>query len=141
MKKTTFLILFLSTIWGYAQVKRYTFTKSAGTYLEITDGTVLGGTSNDNERFIDPANLAGATANTGVGLPIGFNFTFNGYVYDKFAVATDGWISLGSSAFGTAGVNTTVYNVTIPLSSTSQGTTDILVAKIAALAKDLMAQT
>src|SRR5688572_13516206 len=136
MKKITLIMLFLSTLWGYAQVKRYSFTKSTEPYIEITDGIVLGGTSNTNERFVDPGNPAGTTSYTGVGLPIGFPFTFNGFVYDKFAVATDGWISLGSSAFGTAGVNTTVMSPHTPLSSTISVANEVLVAKIVALGKD-----
>src|SRR5436190_43302 len=107
MKKITILMLFLSTIWGYAQVKRYTFAKSTGTYLEINGGTVLGNETSDSQSYVDPATPSGGSVLAGVGLPIGFNFTFNGYVYDKFAVSTDGWISLGSSAFGTAAVNMT----------------------------------
>src|SRR6478672_3953259 len=119
MKKISLLVLFLSTLWGYSQVKRYTFAKSTGTYLEITSGTVLGDESSDAQRYVDPspsASLGVTSGYTGVGLPIGFNFTFNGYVYDRFAVATDGFISLGTSVGG-AGVDINVQTVNSPISS------------------------
>src|SRR5690348_13741571 len=99
MKKITILLLFLSTLWSYAQVKRYTFEKSTSMYNEIIGGTVLGNESSDAQRFVNPAAPLGSdSVLAGIGLPIGFNFTYNGYVYDRFAVAADGWISLGSSA-------------------------------------------
>jgi Secretion system C-terminal sorting domain len=84
----------------------YNFSLGSGTYTEITGGTVLGSLSSDNEVFVNPANLAGTTVDlsAGPGFPIGFNFTFNGDIFDRVAVCTNGWISLGKSAFGASAV-------------------------------------
>lgn len=139
MKKITLLVLFLSTLWGYSQVKNYTFTKTTSTYTEITDGTTLGDETNDNQFFVNSTNLGGTVA-TGDGIDIGFNFIFNGYEYNKFAVNTNGWISLGTSSL-TPSVNSTVSSAFLPLSSTSTAPPAELTAKISALAKDLLAQS
>jgi len=84
----------------------YNFSQFIGTYIEITGGTVVGNASSDNEVFVDPGNLAGTTVDLsqGVGFPIGFNFTFNGDLFDRVAVCTNGWISLGKSSLGTTAV-------------------------------------
>ncbi|MGG7035364.1 MAG: T9SS type A sorting domain-containing protein [Flavobacterium sp.] len=140
MRKITLLVLFLSTLWGYSQVKDYTFSKTAGTYTEITDGTILGTETNDNQYFVNSTDLLGGTVVTGTGIDIGFDFTFNGYVYNKFAVNTNGWIALGSSDSTPNAVNATVSNAFLPLASTSAVPPAELTAKIAALAKDLIAQ-
>ena len=141
MKKITLLIAFLFAISAstYAQVSAYAFSQSNGTYTAITGGTVLGNTASDDERFVDPAVPLGGTVNTGVGFPIGFNFTFNGFVYDRFAVNTNGWISLGtSSQTPSVNVNTTSsYN---SLSTTSTTVTNDLVARVAGFSRDLQMQ-
>ncbi len=84
----------------------YNFSQFIGTYTEITGGTVLGNASSDNEVFVSPTNLLGTTADLsqGTGFPIGFNFTFNGDVFDRVAVCTNGWISLGKSSLGATAV-------------------------------------
>ncbi len=102
-----------------AQVSIYVFAQSSGTYTEITGGTALGNTSSDDQYFVNLADLLGAAgATTGPGFPIGFNFTFNEIVFDRFAVNNNGWISLGQSALipGTNLITTSAY---IPLSSTA----------------------
>src|SRR6478752_3823052 len=119
MKKIALLMLFLSTLWGYSQVKYYSFTKSTGAYEEFSDGTSLGNESSDFQRFVNPADPMGnSSASSGPGFDIGFNFTFNGVVYDKFAVATDGWISLGTSSLGAIAVNTYSVSTVTPISTT-----------------------
>src|SRR6478752_297289 len=100
MKRITILVLFLSTLWGYSQVKSYTFSSSPGTYTPISGGTSLGDEATDNQYFVDPAIAAGGTATTGPGIPIGFSFMYNGNSYDRFAVNANGWISLGTTALG-----------------------------------------
>src|SRR6478736_4747684 len=108
MKKITILMLFLTTVWSHSQVKSYTFTKSTGTYIEINGGAVLGNQSSDAQLFVDPTAPVGSdSVLSGVGIPIGFNFIYNGYSYDRFGVAADGWISLGSSTFGVSAINMT----------------------------------
>lgn len=123
-----------------AQVAAYTFSQLAGTYTPITGGTVLGTTASDDESFVDPATPAGGTTITGVGLPIGFNFTFNGSVFDRFAVNTNGWISLGQSALSPA-VNINSSSNYTPLSSTITITPTQLYNRIAGLGRDLQGQT
>src|SRR6478609_833127 len=101
MKKITLLMLFLSTVCGYSQIKSYTFSQSNGTYTPIQGGTSLGDTSSDAQNFLDATNTSGTTLTSGAGIPIGFNFIFNGQVYDRFGISNDGWIALGNSTFAT----------------------------------------
>jgi hypothetical protein len=83
MKKITLLFMFLlTTCFVQAQVVAYSFGQSTGTYSEISGGTLLGTETSDDQRFVDPAVPAGGTTLTGVGLPIGFNFVYNGVSYD-----------------------------------------------------------
>lgn len=124
--------------WGYSQVNSYSFLQSTTTYTEISGGVALGNESSDDQRFVTPLTPLGATTVTGIGLPIGFNFNFNGVVYDSFAVNTNGWISLGTSAT-TPSVNNDSSGPYAPLSSTVT-VPDNLVSRISALAKDLQAQ-
>jgi hypothetical protein len=142
MKKITLLFfgLLASITFSYGQVSSYSFSQSSVTYTPITGGIVLGSTSDDDQRFVDPAVPLGGTTLTGVGFPIGFNFTFNGFVYDRFAVNTNGWISFGSSTL-TPSVNLNTSSSYTPLSSTSTDNTNDLVARVAALGRDLQSQT
>ena len=50
-----------------AQVSAYAFTQSSGTFTAISGGTVLGSTTSDDQRFVDPAVPLGGTVNTGPG--------------------------------------------------------------------------
>ncbi len=145
MKKTLLitllLVLGLGVLGGlFAQTSEYPFSATQGTYTPITGGLSLGTETTDDQRFVDPTALAGSTTVlTGPGLDIGFNFTFNGAVFDRLAVNANGWISLGQSAL-TPSVNITSSSSYIPLASTSVITPDVLVNRIAALARDLQAQ-
>jgi len=132
-----FLILTSET---KAQVSLYIFSQSNGTYTPITGGTVLGNTSSDDQRFVDPAVPLGGTTTTGPGFPIGFNFTFNGVVYDRLAINNNGWISLGQSSLSPA-VNNASTSAYTPLSSTTTITPADLRARIAGMGRDLQAQT
>lgn len=101
------LMLFaLLTIPGLrAQVANYGFVQSSGTYTPITGGTVLGTTANDDQVFNNSTTGAsGPVSNTG--FPIGFNFTYNGTSYDKFAVSSNGYIVLGTGTFSIASSTT-----------------------------------
>ena len=143
MKKITLLVvflLFLHTLSYSQNVSVYSFTQTSGVYVPITSGTVLGDASSDDQRFMDPSMPLGTPGFTGIGLPIGFNFTFNGYVYDKFAVNSNGWISFGSSLL-TPSVNMNTTSSYSPISSISSAVTNDLVARISALGRDLQSQT
>lgn len=142
MKKITLLFTFLIAFGysTYAQVSAYAFSQSSGTYTPITGGTVLGSTTSDDQRFVDPATLAGGTTTTGVGFPIGFNFTYNGVVFDRVGINNNGWISLGQSTL-TPSINMASTSSYFPLSSTSTITPTLLRSRISGIGDDLQAQT
>ncbi len=123
-----------------AQVSAYSFSQLSGTYTPITGGTVLGTTTSDDQRFVDPAVPAGGTGTTGVGLPIGFNFTFNGQVFDRFGINNNGWIGLGQSAL-TPAVNIASSDSYACISNTTNTTPAQLGNRIAGLSLDLQGQT
>jgi hypothetical protein len=141
MKKITLaLALFFLVQIGFSQtLDQYTFAQSNGSYTAISGGTVVGNTATDDERFVDPSVSLGGAAATGVGLPIGFNFVFNGFTYDRFAINANGWIALGSSSL-TPAVDVTSTSSYNPLSTVSTAIQNVNVARIAAFARDLQAQ-
>jgi subtilisin-like proprotein convertase family protein len=127
------LTLFIWNTKSAAQISTYVFLQSNGTYTENTDAgrVILGTTTNDDQVFNN--NTAGAAApQTNTGFPIGFNFTYNGIVYDKFAVSANGWMVLGTGSFQIGGSG----NYT-PLSLAGPAG---YVSAIGALARDLQAQ-
>jgi hypothetical protein len=137
-----YLLLFIAMIQvgGFAQVSTYTFSQASTTYTPITGGTVLGSTTSDDQYFVNPAIPAGGTLKTGVGFPIGFNFTYNGIVFDQVGINNNGWISLGQSSL-TPAVDMNTTSAYTPLSSTATNTPAQLRNRIAACAADLAAQT
>jgi hypothetical protein len=142
MKKNYFLVALFFCLFqlGFSQsLSQYTFSQSNSTYTAITGGTILGSTTSDDQRFLDPAVPLGAANFTGVGLPIGFNFTFNGYTYNRFGVNANGWISLGSSLL-TPSVDMNSTSSYEPISSVSTTVSNPLVARISAFTRDLMSQ-
>ncbi|MDB5193305.1 MAG: hypothetical protein JWQ96_2868 [Segetibacter sp.] len=91
------LLLFVTVIC-HSQINGYTFSSTTETYSEVSGGTILGGSSIDEEVFNNSTNGASGPV-TGTGFPIGFNFVYRGNTYDAFAVATNGYIVLGSGSF------------------------------------------
>jgi|GEM_PF-6660203 len=94
MKKLILLLMMLAVMAGtaYAQVSGYVFSYSAGTYEEITGGTVLG-----------TATVGGTGTNSldggfYTGTPISFPFAYNGLPYTELAVSCDGYIVFGGTA-------------------------------------------
>jgi hypothetical protein len=138
--RLTILLSFFSILATFAQVNTYSFSSSAGTYTPITGGTVFGATTSDDQRFVDPATPLGGTVTTGVGLPIGFNFTYNGIVFDRIAINNNGWISFGQSAL-TPSVNNASSSGYTAISATSTATPTLLRNRMAGLARDLQGQT
>ena len=113
MKRNLYLLFVIAGLFigkAKAQVSNYAFSQSTGTYTSITGGTVYGSTTSDDQKFVNPAVPLGDTVSTGVGIPIGFNFTFNGQTFDRIAIDYNGWISFGSSSL-TPSVNNQPYNV------------------------------
>jgi hypothetical protein len=137
-----FLLMFLMAETSWAQLNGAPFSSSTGTYTEITGGTVLGSPTDDSQMFTDPAKPLGGTAvadRRGPGFPIGFNFTFDGVVYDRFAINTNGWVSFGQSALGVQAVWNWVTST--PISAVNAITTLQLVARVSAVGCDLAGQT
>ncbi len=121
---------------SYGQVAAYTFGSTTDAYTPITTGGILlGDTASDDQTYTDPAQPTVSIA-TGPGIPIGFNFNFGGYSFDRIAVNANGWISLGNSSFNPA-VN--MSGTSTPLSSTVTTTPPQLRARIVAYALDLQA--
>ncbi|TXI81498.1 MAG: hypothetical protein E6Q44_04280, partial [Flavobacteriales bacterium] len=65
----------------------------------------------------------GMVVKTGPGYPIGFNFTYNGEVFDRVGISSQGWIGFGNSADG--GTAVAVYTAqtqstaNLPLNNTT----------------------
>ena len=81
---------------SFAQVgTTYGFSQTVGIFTPIVNGTVLGVPNNDDQSFCGLTTQS----NTGNGFPIGFPFEYNGQVFDKFAINTNGWIRLDTGNF------------------------------------------
>ncbi|HRJ03942.1 MAG TPA: BNR-repeat neuraminidase N-terminal domain-containing protein [Ignavibacteria bacterium] len=90
----------------------------------------MGTTANDEQVFNN--NTAGETGTqTDTGFPIGFDFFYNGAIYDRFAVNTNGWIALGTGTFSIGASSAPIS------SSTSTAFRNI----ISALGRDLQGQS
>jgi len=110
MKKVCFLMLlfYLVAIFSWATVSEYSFISTLGTFTEITGGTVLGTSANDNQCFN--------------AIPLGFSFMYNNALYSTISVATNGFIALGDS----------VASSNVPISAAT-GTNNI----VAGLSRDI----
>ena len=134
----TVLVLLIATT-SYSQVSLYTFSQTSGAYTPIAGGTLLGNTTSDDQRFVDPATPLGVFTNTGPGFPIGFTFSYNGTNFDRLAINNNGWISLGQSTL-TPSVDINSTSAYTPLSSTAANTPAALRNRIAGMGRDLQAQ-
>lgn len=98
----------LSAGTAQAQVSAYTFTQEVGVWQPIAgSGTPIGMPGlpawmayDDNSFVNEGENLPLGSAITGTGWPIGFEFHFNGHVYDRVGLSTEGWLSFGHSSNG-----------------------------------------
>ncbi|HMN07024.1 MAG TPA: T9SS type A sorting domain-containing protein [Flavobacteriales bacterium] len=105
----------------WAQVSLYEFAQSTQTYTEVTADQAsysLGVPVYwppqhnliawvNNEYFGAAGQVTNGGYLSGVygpGYPIGFNFTYNGEVFDRIGVSHAGWISLGKSSDGNQAV-------------------------------------
>lgn len=132
-------ILVVVSQMSQAQVSGYIFSQSSGTFTPISGGTVLGSTSTDDERFLDPAVPLGTTGTTGPGFPIGFNFTFNNIVFDRVGINANGWICFGQSSL-TPSVDINSTSAYTPLSSTAANTPALLRNRVAVFGRDIQGQ-
>ena len=143
MKACAFMIFFSFSFTSYVNaqtVSSYSFAQSSGTYTAVTGGSLLGSTASDDEYYVDPAALGGGTTTTGVGFPIGFNFTYNGTVFNRIGINNNGWITFGQST-ATPSVNLATTSAYTPLSSTATTTPTSFRSRIAAIGRDLAGQT
>lgn len=124
-----FILSFGLIYTSSAQVSTYFFQSDISNYDEIATGTFLGDTTSEDEYFIDPVFPLGGSTQSGPGLPIGFNFLYNGFNYDVFGVNVNGWIALG-----TGGVNMNSASDYFPLNSSTGGNF------LAGFARNLQAQ-
>lgn len=86
MKHTLWVLLLLPSLaWG--QVANYPFQPLFGSYTEDFGGTELGNNQNDDRAFD--------------GLPIDFDFNYDGSTYTTFCVNTNGFLVLGSTSIAT----------------------------------------
>lgn len=134
------LLLALLATSVKSQVSGYPFTQFSSTYVAITGGTVFGSTTSDDERYVDPSVPLGGFTDVGPGIPIGFNFIFNGTVYDRVAINTNGWLTFGQSTLSPNPVDmasSDYYNCILATSTAS----NILQNRIAGLSQDLEGQT
>jgi len=102
------LVFSLVALSAMAVVSEYSFSQTVGTYTEISGGTVLGTTANDNESFN--------------AIPLGFTFTYDGTAYTTVSIQTNGFIAFGNE----------VLTSTVPISSPT-GTNNI----VAAICRDI----
>jgi hypothetical protein len=79
------LSLLLLPLLSQAQVGGYVFSQTNGTYTPLTGDSVLGSTTNDDERFED--------------ISIGFPFTYNGVVKSTVTISNNGFINLDGGTF------------------------------------------
>ena len=105
------LVFVVAAVSAGALVSEYSFNSTLGTYTEITGGTVLGSTINDDESFN--------------AIPLGFTFTYDGVAYTEVSIQTDAFLAFGP----------TVLNSTLAISS-STGTNNI----VSALNRDIMSR-
>ncbi|TDP58401.1 MopE-related protein, partial [Flavobacterium dankookense] len=140
LKGLLITVLSLFAFSTNAQVSGYSFAQTSGTYTEITGGTLLGSTADDDQYFVTTATPLGGSATSGIGFPIGFDFTYNGAVYDRLGVNSNGWIALGQSALSPA-VNMNSTSAYTALASTATVTPSVLRARISGMNADYISQT
>lgn len=92
--------------------RQYTVQQEQVSYTPLGSGTTLGDEEIDEEVFISSgAGSSGIV--TGEGFPIGFPFFFGGRYLDRFAVATNGYIALGTGTFSVSGSVSSAFS-TLP---------------------------
>ncbi|MDR2087693.1 MAG: fibronectin type III domain-containing protein [Dysgonamonadaceae bacterium] len=106
MKKIISLLIacVVGLITATAQINSYSFAYTAGTYSEISGGTVVYSGAALGESSLSLENYAFASGRTLTneiadvsGFPIGFNFNFGAQTFTHFVVSPNGFIYLGSS--------------------------------------------
>jgi len=128
----------LISMSSYAQVASYNFSQVTNTFDTLTAPvkTLVPTTTVTGNYYVDTNVTSGsATTYTGIGLPIGFTFTYNGTNFNVFGVQENGWISLGQDS-----VNMTTSSATAPISATSTASA-ALQNRISAFGRALVGKT
>ncbi|MCB0728286.1 MAG: hypothetical protein KDD00_12540 [Ignavibacteriae bacterium] len=101
MKSLTFF-LFISLVISFGHINsyagvdtEYTFSSSAGTYSELTGGTVIAVATHTSQ---DPGNLNNVTYGP-IALPFSFKYK-NNELYTSYFISTNGFITFGATAPG-----------------------------------------
>ncbi len=91
MKKILLLFSFIFAFIINAQVSSYSFVRTTATYTALTGPTILATATSSNslDNAVYPVTLP-------------FNFSFNGVNYSSLNVSTNGFITFGATAPGTA---------------------------------------
>lgn len=104
------LLLFFITFSIKAQIANYQFSQSTNSYTEISGGTIMGTTSNDDNRFEN--------------IPISFPYIYNGISYTALSVNTNGFVQMAATSVQTSNnaiSNTTTTNAIAILSRDLKG--------------------
>jgi hypothetical protein len=143
MKKiiTILLLTGLFSISSFAQVANYIFSQATGPFDTLVGGKVLGSASTAAGTYFADSTVTAGSANvtSGIGLPIGFSFNYNGSNFDVFGVNANGWISFGQSALSPASVDMNTSQVNSPISSTSTAIS-ALQNRVSPFGRNIMAQ-
>lgn len=107
-----------------AQVADYLFSQASQSFDTLTAGKSLTpNTGSTGVYYVDSTVVAGSTSTTtGIGLPIGFTFKYNGNDFDLFGVNANGWIAFGQSSLAPNSVNMNSSAANTPISATSTAT-------------------
>lgn len=104
----------------------YTFSQFPGTYVPVaTGGTLFNTSAFDDQHIVDPLgtgiipNNANPAAATGPGVDIGFNFMYNGYIFDRMGISNNGYVVFGASTDGSVAINDAISDWNRPISSTA----------------------
>lgn len=104
------LLLFFITFSIKAQIANYQFSQSTNSYTEISGGTIMGTTSNDDNRFEN--------------IPISFPYIYNGISCTALSVNTNGFVQMAATSVQTSNnaiSNTTTTNAIAILSRDLKG--------------------
>ncbi len=96
------LTLLLTVSLGWSVITDYVFTTSTETYVPLTDGTVHGTDTNNDQVFN--------------AIPLGFTFNYNGTDYTQVSISSNGFIAMGATvaSSNTALSTGTTNNVVVP---------------------------
>ena len=107
MKKNISILLILGIILVFQKTNAqnlaqdYLFSITTESYIPLEDDTTLGSGFQDDVLYMGrDLSIDGNTSSlTGPGLPIGFNFLFDGQIFTRWGFSSNGYIKLGNGTF------------------------------------------